>query len=200
MSGAESSLFDDLLEEDREFLPPAQFAAGAIINDESLYALAEKDNVKYWETQADQLHWFKRWTKPFSWDPPHCKWFEGGKINITYNCLDRHLRGAARNKAALIWEAENGTRKTYTYLQLYREVCLFANSLKELGVKKGDRIAIYLPMVPEAAIAMLACARIGAIHSVVFGGFSPESLAWIPIWRIRLTNIYFSVIFSHACW
>lgn len=177
MANGKDSIFDDLLQEQRTFRPSDDFAKKALIRDDSLYAAAEDDVVGYWETQAKNLHWFKSWDKAFSWDPPHCKWFEGGKLNVAYNCLDVHLNSATRNKAALIWEGENGVVKTLTYLQLYQEVCKFANCLKDLGVKKGDRVAIYLPMVIEAAVAMLACARIGAIHSVVFGGFSPESLA-----------------------
>ena len=110
------------------------------------------------------------------WQPPHAKWFVGGKLNASVNCLDRHVRGPRRNKAALIWEGEPGDRRTLTYFDLYRQVSTFANVLKSLGVRKGDRVAIYLPLIPELAIAMLACARIGAVHSVVFGGFSAESL------------------------
>ena len=110
------------------------------------------------------------------WQPPHAKWFVGGTINASVNCLDRHVRGPRRNKAALIWEGEPGDRRTLTYFDLYRQVSTFANVLKSLGVRKGDRVAIYLPLIPELAIAMLACARIGAVHSVVFGGFSAESL------------------------
>ena len=110
------------------------------------------------------------------WKPPHAKWFVGGTLNVSVNCLDRHVRTARRNKAAIIWEGEPGDRRTLTYFDLHREVCQFANVLKSLGVKRGDRVAIYLPLIPELAIAMLACARIGAVHSVVFGGFSAESL------------------------
>ena len=177
MSNGTDSIFQDLLQEQRTFQPSDEFAKAALVRDNSLYAAAESDPVAYWEAQAKNLHWFKPWEKAFTWDPPHCKWFEGGKLNVTYNCLDVHLTSATRNKAALIWEGENGVVKTLTYLQLHREVGKFANCLKELGVGKGDRVAIYLPMIIEAAVAMLACARIGAIHSVVFGGFSPESLA-----------------------
>ena len=116
------------------------------------------------------------WTKVLDWQPPHAKWFVGGTLNVSVNCLDRHTRTARRNKAALIWEGEPGERRTLTYQDLHREVRQFANVLKSLGVKKGDRVAIYMPLVPELAIAMLACARIGAVHSVVFGGFSAEAL------------------------
>ena len=173
----EKQVFDDLLQEEREFRPDPSFTKEAIVSDESLYEAADKDILSYWESQAEQLDWFDRWESVLEWDPPHVKWFQGGRINITYNCLDRHLKGPRRNKAALIWEGESGEIKTLTYLQLYREVCKFANALKDLGVRRGDRVAIYMPMLLEAAIAMLACARIGAIHNVVFGGFSPESLA-----------------------
>ena len=116
------------------------------------------------------------WDSVLEWHSPHAKWFGGGRLNVSANCLDRHVRTARRNKAAFIWEGEPGDRRTLTYWDLYRQVCAFANVLKTLGVKRGDRVALYLPLIPELAIAMLACARIGAIHSVVFGGFSSESL------------------------
>src|SRR5262249_46036026 len=122
------------------------------------------------------LHWFRKWKKVLQWNPPFAKWFVGGTLNISYNCLDRHLTGWRKNKAALIWEGEPGESRTLTYQQLHREVCRFANVLKSLGVEKGDRVAIYMPMIPELAIAMLACARIGAAHSVIFGGFSSQAL------------------------
>ena len=125
---------------------------------------------------AEELHWFKKWDKVLNWDPPHAEWFVGGKINISYNCLDRHLGTWRRNKAALIWEGEPGETRTYTYQQLHTEVCKFANVLKSRGVQKGDRVAIYMGMCPELAIAMLACARIGAIHSVIFGGFAAHAI------------------------
>src|SRR5215813_5918562 len=125
---------------------------------------------------AEELHGFKRWDKVFEWNPPHAKWFIGGKTNLSYNCLDRHLTSWRRNKAALIWEGEPGEQRTLTYQQLHTEVCRFADVLKRGGVAKGDRVALYMPLIPELAIAMLACARIGAPHSVVFGGFSSESL------------------------
>ena len=168
---------DVLLTEDRRFPPPAQFVNGAEISDRELYDLAAQDRLTFWESWAEKLDWFEKWHTVLDWKPPHAKWFVGGKLNVSHNCLDRHLKGPRRNKAALIWEGEPGDTKVYTYWSLHREVCQFANALKGLGVKKGDRVAIYLPMIPEVAIAMLACARIGAPHSVVFGGFSPESLA-----------------------
>ena len=167
---------DALLQEDRRFPPPEEFAKRANIRDSGIYEEAEKDFEGFWARFAEELHWFKKWDKVLEWDPPFAKWFLGGKINMSYNCLDRHLTTARRNKAALIWEGEPGDWKVYTYWDLHREVCRFANGLKSLGVKKGDRITIYLPMIPELPIAMLACARIGAPHSVVFGGFSAEAL------------------------
>jgi len=168
--------FDDLLREDRSFDASPAFKAQAIVRDESLYAEAERDPEAFWARFAGELEWSRKWDRVLDWQPPHAKWFVGGRINISVNCLDRHVRGARRNKAALVWEGEPGDRRTLTYWDLYRQVCAFANVLKSLGIKKGDRVALYLPLIPELAIAMLACARIGAVHSVVFGGFSAESL------------------------
>jgi acetyl-CoA synthetase len=167
---------DDLLREDRTFPPPAGFRARAVVRDESLYAEAERDPEAFWATFAGELEWSRPWDKVLDWQPPHAKWFVGGTLNASVNCVDRHVRGPRRNKAALIWEGEPGDRRTLTYNDLFREVSKFANVLKSLGVGKGDRVAIYLPLIPELAISMLACARIGAVHSVVFGGFSAESL------------------------
>jgi acetyl-CoA synthetase len=166
----------DLLKEDRTFPPPADFRSRAIANDERIYAEAAKDPEGFWAKFASELEWARPWDRVLDWQPPHAKWFVGGKLNISVNCLDRHARGARRNKAALVWEGEPGDRRTYTYFDLYREVCAFGSVLRSLGVRKGDRIALYMPLIPELAIAMLACARIGAVHSVVFGGFSAESL------------------------
>ncbi len=166
----------DLLVENRSFPPSPAFSAQAHLRDHSLHDAAERDYLAYWAQQAGTLKWTKPWTSVLDWQPPHAKWFLGGQLNVSENCLDRHLDSARRNKAAIIWEGEPGDRRTLTYWELAREVRAFANVLKSLGVEKGDRVGIYLPLVPEAAIAMLACARIGAIHSVVFGGFSPESL------------------------
>jgi acetyl-CoA synthetase len=174
---SDAVVFDDLLEETREFPPPKAFAAAAVISDDSLHRRGAEDPERFWADQAGEIEWFKPWGKVMEWTPPHVKWFTGGKLNITHNCLDRHLRTARKNKAAIIWEGEPGDTRTLTYQQLHREVCQFSNAMKGLGVGKGDRVAIYLPMIVEAAVAMLACARIGAIHSVVFGGFSPESLS-----------------------
>ena len=176
-----SPTIESVLNESRLFSPPASFTDTAAINSLDAYkALAEKaaaDPAKFWAELAEQeLHWFKPWETTLDWQPPFAKWFVGGKINISYNCLDRHLTTWRRNKAALIWEGEPGDSRTLTYAQLHREVCQVASVLKDLGVKKGDRVGIYMPMIPEAAIAMLACARIGAPHTVVFGGFSAEAL------------------------
>ncbi len=167
---------DVLLQEHRKFPPPAEFRENAHIRTLDIYDRAAADYEAYWAEQAGTLEWSRPWKKVLDWKPPHAKWFVGGKLNVSVNCVDRHLRGPRRNKAALIWEGEPGERRTLTYWDLYCEVTKFANVLRGLGVGKGDRVAIYLPMVPEAIVSMLACARIGAIHSVVFGGFSPESL------------------------
>jgi acetyl-CoA synthetase len=167
---------DVLLQENRRFEPSREFRSAAAVRDDSLYVRAESDYEAFWAEMAEQLEWSQRWDRVLEWTPPHCKWFIGGKLNVSVNCIDRHVRGASRNKAALIWEGEPGDRRTLTYWDLYTEVNRCANALRQLGIGKGDRVAIYLPLIPEAAISMLACARIGAIHSVVFGGFSPESL------------------------
>jgi acetyl-CoA synthetase len=172
-----SGRLDDLLREERHFRPSDAFREAAALRDPAIHERAEADPEAFWAEWAGELHWFKPWERVLEWNPPHAKWFVGGELNVAYNCLDRHVAGPRRNKAALIWEGEPGDRRTYTYWDLFREVCRFANVLKAQGVKRGDRVAIYLPMIPEAAIAMLACARIGAPHSVVFGGFSPESLS-----------------------
>ncbi len=175
MSSTEPAL-DSLLQEDRTFPPPPQFAAQANAADAGDYARAEADPEAYWAAWAEQLHWSRKWDRVLEWEPPYSKWFVGGKLNASYNCLDRHLEEGRGEKPALLWVGEPGDRRSFTYAELHREVGRAANALRRLGVKKGDRVAIYLPMIPEAAIAMLACARIGAPHSVVFGGFSAESL------------------------
>jgi acetyl-CoA synthetase len=171
-----SSSIDVLLHEDRKFPPSEAFRREAHIRDWSVHERATTDFEAYWASEARKLEWIRPWLKVLEWDPPRAKWFLGGQLNVSANCLDRHIGTSRRNKAALVWEGEPGDRRTLTYWDLYCEVRKFANVLKSLGVKKGDRVGIYLPMIPEAAVAMLACARIGAIHSVVFGGFSPESL------------------------
>ncbi len=171
-----STAIEALLKERRKFAPPKEFAARALVNRPAVYKEAQKNPVRFWEGFARELHWFKPWKKALEWKAPYAKWFVGGKINVSYNCLDRHVQTARRTKAALIWEGEPGDTRTLTYWDLYREVNRFASALSRAGVKKGDRVTIYMPMVPEAAIAMLACTRIGAPHSVVFGGFAPEAL------------------------
>jgi acetyl-CoA synthetase len=165
----------EVLDQGLKFTPPADFAAKANVNAEGVYEVAAADPETYWAGRAEELHWFRKWDTVLEWKHPHAKWFLGGKLNVSYNCLDRHL-DARGDKSAIVWEGEPGDQVTLTYRELHREVCKFANVLEGLGVKKGDRVTIYLPMVPEAAIAMLACSRIGAPHSVVFGGFSADSL------------------------
>mgnify|MGYP001270586760 FL=1 len=173
----DAGTLDALLTEDRRFSPSEDFRTRAVVSDADIYERANTDRESYWVEWAEQLDWFRRWDSVLEWQPPHAKWFVGGKLNVAYNCLDRHLNSSRSDQAALIWEGEPGDTRTYTYAQLHDAVCRFSNALKNLGVTRGDRVTIYLPMIPEAAIAMLACVRIGAVHSVVFGGFSPESLA-----------------------
>ncbi len=170
-----------LSQEDRKFLPSPEFQKQAWAKDESIYEKAAADPESFWAGWAKELQWSQPWKKVLEWKPPHAKWFLDGKINACVNCVDRHVfsgtgHDSRRNKAAIIWEGEPGDSRTLTYWELYREVNQFANALKKLGVKKGDRVALYLPVVPELIIACLACARIGAVHSVVFGGFSAEAL------------------------
>jgi acetyl-CoA synthetase len=176
MSEKVSPEIEALLKEDRSFPPSEEFRSRALVSDPAIYDKAAKDPEAFWAEFAKELEWIAPWSKVLEWNAPDAKWFVGGKLNISANCLDRHVRTARRNKAAFIWEGEPGDRRTLTYFDLYRQVCQFANVLKKLGVGKGDRVALYLPLIPELAIAMLACARIGAVHSVVFGGFSAESL------------------------
>ena len=164
-----------LLQERRTFEPPEDFRRQANANDASIYEHARKVPDAWWESQAERLHWFKRWDKVFEWNPPDHKWFIGGKLNASYNCLDRHLETNG-DRVAYHWVGEPGETRDVTYRDLHEEVCRLANVLKDLGVRKGDPVGIYLPMIPELPAAMLACARIGAPHSVVFGGFSAESL------------------------
>jgi acetyl-CoA synthetase len=171
---------DSTLDEQRSFPPSAEFSQKAQIKSLAEYEKLYKESVdqpeRFWAGVADELHWFKKWDKVLEWKAPWAKWFVGGQTNISYNCLDRHVTTARKNKAALIWESEPGEVRTYTYQQLWKEVQKFANVLKNLGVRKGDRVAIYMGMTPELPIAMLACARIGAPHSIVFGGFSANAL------------------------
>ena len=167
---------ETLLDEQRTFPPPPAFTAQAHVRDDSPYRRARADREGYWADWARQLEWMRPWDRVLEWTPPHAKWFVGGKLNASVNCLDRQVRAGKRDKVALIWEGEPGEVRRLTYGDLLRDVCRCANALKSLGVKKGDRVAIYMPMVPEVAVAMLACARLGAVHTVVFGGFSSESL------------------------
>jgi acetyl-CoA synthetase len=174
------SAIDSVLREDRVFPPPAAFSQRAHVSGreryDELYRRSLDDPEAFWADVAKRLRWTTPWSRVLDWQPPFAKWFVGGKLNLADNCLDRHLAGPRRNKAAIIWEGEPGDRRVLTYQALHREVCRFGNVLRSLGVKPGDRVGIYLPMIPEAAVAMLACARIGATHSVVFGGFSAEAL------------------------
>src|SRR6187401_3614735 len=168
------------LVEKRIFKPAKQFSQASRIRGLKHYQQVYRESIarpeKFWAREAGELVWQKRWRKVLQWKAPFAKWFIGGKLNVSENCLDRHLSGPKRNKAAILWEGEPGEKRALTYQQLHREVCRFANVLKRNKIRKGDRVIIYMPTIPEAAIAMLACARIGAVHSVVFGGFSAESI------------------------
>jgi acetyl-CoA synthetase len=180
MSDSEG-VIESVLKENRKFDPPEAFAKdahiGSLAEYQEIYAASEKDPEGFWAGIASEsLHWFKPWDKTLEWDAPFAKWFVGGETNVAYNCLDRHLETSRKNKAALIWEGEPGDTRTITYFELHREVCRAANVLKQLGIAKGDRVGLYMPMIPELAIAMLACARIGATHSIIFGGFSAEAV------------------------
>ena len=160
----------------RTFAPPEDFASQANVNDESVYDEAEQDFEAWWEKQARELRWMQDWDTTLDWNPPYAKWFVGGKLNVSDNCIDRHVDDGYGDKVAFHWEGEPGEERAITYSDLLHDVCRLANGLRSIGVRKGDRVAIYLGMVPELPVAMLACARIGAAHSVVFGGFSAESL------------------------
>lgn len=169
-----------VLKEKRVFKPDAGFAKTAHVKSfgeyRKIYQASIRNPERFWGKIASELDWFKKWSKVLEWKLPFSKWFVGGKINVSYNCLDRHLSTWRKNKAAIIWEGEPGDSRTLTYQQLHREVCKFANVLKKLNVRKGDVVVIYMPLTPELAIAMLACARIGATHSIIFGGFSAQAL------------------------
>jgi len=171
---------ESTLQETRIFPPPPEFAQQAYIKSfaeyEEIYNKSAADPEAFWASVAENLHWFKKWDTVLKWNEPHAEWFVGGKINASYNCLDRHLETHRKNKAAIIWEGEPGEVRTLTYQQLHRQVSKFANVMKKSGVKTGDRVALYMPLVPELAIAMLACARIGATHTVIFGGFSADAI------------------------
>jgi len=181
MSSPSTSNITSVLRESRTFPPPAEFSSEALVRNlaeyEKLWQRADADPERFWAEQAEALHWFKSWEKVLVWKEPHAQWFVGGKLNACYNCLDRHLAAGRANKAALIWEGEPGDSRVLRYQDLHREVCKFANVLRGQGVRAGERVTIYMPMVPELVIAMLACARIGAPHSVVFGGFSADAVA-----------------------
>jgi len=165
-----------LLTEHRVFEPPPAFTEQAVVKDRGVYEHADADFEGFWAEQAERLSWFRKWDSVMDWTPPTVKWFVGGTLNASYNCLDRHVEAGGGDKVAYHWEGEPGEQRTITYADLLDEVGRFANALKALGVGKGDRVAIYLGMIPELPVAMLACARIGAMHSVVFGGFSADSL------------------------
>ncbi len=171
-----SATIDNLLREREQYPVPDAFREHALVRDDRLWEGAERDPEGFWAAEAEKLHWIKHWDKVLEWNRPFAKWFVGGRLNVSENCLDRHLRSPRRNKVAIQWEGEPGERRSLTYHQLWREVNRFANVLKGLGVRRGDRVTIYMPMVPELPIAMLACSRIGAIHSVIFGGFSAQSI------------------------
>ena len=175
MSDIEQNI-EALLSEERVFPPPAEFVERAIVNDPEIYDRANAEYEAFWAEQAERLTWFSHWDSVMEWEPPWVRWFSGGTLNASYNCLDRHVEAGGGDKVAYHWEGEPGDTRTITYADLYEDVCRLANGLKSLGVAKGDRVNIYLGMVPELPIAMLACARIGAAHSVVFGGFSAEAL------------------------
>lgn len=177
-----SEAIESILQENRKFAPPAEFAANAIISTEEQYQQmweqAKDDPETFWGDLARQeLDWFQPFETVMKGEMPDTKWFQGGKINASYQCLDRHLKTWRKNKAAIIWEGEPGDKRTLTYQQLHREVCKFASVLDSLGIEKGDRVTLYMPMIPELAIAMLACARVGATHSIIFGGFSADAIA-----------------------
>jgi acetyl-CoA synthetase len=170
-----SGMIDALLTETRKFPPPPDFVAGAAAK-AGIHERAQDDPLAFWADAAKGVDWVKPWDKLLDWDPPKAKWFIGGQLNAAYNCVDRHLTDGRKTKAAIIWEGEPGEERVLTYQDLYREVNRAAHALRALGVQKGDRVAIYMPMVPEAAVAMLACARLGAPHTVIFGGFAPEAI------------------------
>jgi acetyl-CoA synthetase len=172
---------ESLLHETRKFDPPVEFARHAHIGSRKAYdelaARAVADRDGFWAGIAAELHWFKKWDRVLDWtNPPFAKWFVGGEINVSYNCLDRHVLAGRGDKVALLWEGEPGDKQRITYAELLRRVQEFAGALRKLGVKAGDRVAIYMPMIPELPVALLACTRIGATHTVVFGGFSAEAL------------------------
>src|SRR6266498_2300590 len=172
-----SETLANLLSENRQFPPPPALAAAANVKAD-VYEAAKADPIGFWVTQARRLTWAKEWDQALDWsNPPFAKWFVGGQLNVAYNCLDRQIEAGRGSKAAIYWVGEPGDTRCLTYADLHRMTCQAANTLTDLGVRPGDRVAIYMPMIPEAAVAMLACARIGATHSVVFGGFSVDALS-----------------------
>src|SRR5579875_105985 len=178
---SDSNLMESVLRENRVFPPPAEFAANAWIGSEAeyerIYRRSVDDPEGFWAEAANELEWFERWTKVIDGEGPETKWFTGGKLNLSHNCVDRHADGSRGDKIALLWEGEPGGIRRLTYGQLQEQVQRFANVLKAQGVKKGDRVAVYMGMSPELAITLLACARIGAVHSVIFGGFAAHAIA-----------------------
>jgi acetyl-CoA synthetase len=186
-----AAAIDTLFAEDRTFPPSDAFKAQANYNDPEIYERAAADPEAFWAEQAESLSWYKKWDTVLDWsNPPFAKWFEGGKLNVSYNCLDRHVEAGNGDRVAYYWEGEPGDTVTITYRELLAEVCKTANALKELGIERGDRVAIYMPMILELPIAMLACARIGAPHSVVFGGFSAAAL------RDRITDAQAKIVIT----
>ncbi len=173
---------DHVMRETRHFPPSKEFAQKARVSSiqqyEELYKQSMEDNENFWaELAREKLHWFKPFTQTLEWREPYAKWFVNGQTNASYNCLDRHIKEGRGDRIALLFEGEPGDRRSITYAQLHKDVCKLANGLKKLGIKAGDRVSIYMPMTPELIVAMLACARIGAVHSVIFGGFSSEAIA-----------------------
>ncbi len=168
---------EDYFSEDRVFPPSEEFRRQAVASDPGVYERADADWRGFWAEQAGALDWFRVWDSVLEWDLPFARWFDGGTLNVSYNCLDRHVAAGHADKVAFHWEGEPGDSRTVTYGQLLEDVSRFANVLRGLGVGRGDRVAVYMPMIPELPVAMLACTRIGAVHSVVFGGFSSDALA-----------------------
>ncbi|MGH2429017.1 MAG: acetate--CoA ligase [Candidatus Limnocylindria bacterium] len=175
----EAATIENLLREERTFPPPAEFTATALLNDAAIYeqTATEEGFRDFWSEEGNRLDWMQPWSELYTWEPPYAQWYLGGKLNVSVNCLDRHVAAGLGDRVAYFWEGEPGDTRTITYAELLEETCRLTNALRALGVKKGDKIAIYMPMIPELPVAMLACARIGAPHSVVFGGFSADALA-----------------------
>ena len=176
---SDAATIENLLREDRIFPPPKDFVANAVLNDAGIYERTATDEGfrAFWTEEGNRLDWMEPWSELYTWESPYAQWFIGGKHNVSVNCLDRHVANGLGERVAYYWEGEPGDTRTITYEQLLGEVCQLTNALRDLGVKKGDRVAIYMPMIPELPVAMLACTRIGAPHSVVFGGFSADALA-----------------------